>query len=131
MKSKKIVKCKVWIKVPISECYTNTGKAPVDTRWIDINKGDDDNPNYRFRLVGREFKRDKREGLCVATPPLEAIRALIALAASQRNRGNNLIKKLSFIDIRQAYFHPKAKIVVYVELPDEALELGEKKGEVC
>ena len=36
-----IDKCKVWDKVPISECYTNTGKAPVGTRWIDINKGDE------------------------------------------------------------------------------------------
>ena len=27
----------------------------VRSRWIDINKGDDLNPNYRSRMVGKEF----------------------------------------------------------------------------
>ena len=27
----------VYVKVPIQECYDNTGKAPVRTRWLDIN----------------------------------------------------------------------------------------------
>ena len=30
----------VWIKVPIRECWDRTGKAPIKTRWLDINKGD-------------------------------------------------------------------------------------------
>ena len=93
-----ISKCNVWDKVPISECYNNTGKAPVGTRWIDINKGDEANPNYRSRFVGREFYNKREDGLFAATPPLEAIRALISLAASQCGRKGN-IKKLSFIDI--------------------------------
>ena len=76
----------VWTKVPIQECYDETGKKPVGGRWIDINKGDGKNPNYRSRYVGREFKgKDQRDDLFAATPLIEAIKALIRLAASQRN----------------------------------------------
>ena len=32
--------------VPIQMCYDATGEAPISTRWVDINKGDNDNPNY-------------------------------------------------------------------------------------
>ena len=30
----------VYDKVPVAECWSETGKPPIDTRWIDINKGD-------------------------------------------------------------------------------------------
>ena len=96
-------KCGVWTKVPLSECYARTGKQPVGTRWVDINKGDEGEPNYRSRLVGREFNNKKIDGLFAATPPLEAIRALISLAASQCGR-NGPVKKLSFIDIKEGLF---------------------------
>ena len=33
-------------KVPIEECWRNTGKGPITTKWIDINKGDERAPNY-------------------------------------------------------------------------------------
>ena len=44
---------KVYRKVNISECWNATGKPPIAVRWIDINKGDSDNPNYRSRLVAK------------------------------------------------------------------------------
>ena len=31
----------VYKKVPIQECIDATGKKPIGSRWIDINKGDD------------------------------------------------------------------------------------------
>ena len=37
----------VFTNVPISEAMTVTGKRPIGSRWIDINKGDSNNPNYR------------------------------------------------------------------------------------
>ena len=27
-------------KVPTSECYDRTGKAPIPHKWVDVNKGD-------------------------------------------------------------------------------------------
>ena len=51
-------------------CWANTGKDPIGTRWVDVKKGDDVNPEYRSRLVAKEIKRDNREDLFAATPPL-------------------------------------------------------------
>ena len=43
----------VYEKVSLKECYDCTGKAPIAVRWVDINKGDSANPNYRSRLVAK------------------------------------------------------------------------------
>ena len=109
-----------------------TGANPVSTKWVDINKGDEQNPEIRCRWVGREFKGNdnNRDDLFAATPPLEAKKALVHLAANQIGIHKNAIRKLGFIDIKKAYFHAKAKRLVYVDLPDEALKPGEK-GKVC
>ena len=42
----------VWEKRPIGEARRVTGKPPITVRWVDVNKGDDQNPNYRSRWVG-------------------------------------------------------------------------------
>ena len=44
----------VYHKVPRREAEKNHWKV-VKTRWIDVNKGDKDNPNHRSRLVAKEF----------------------------------------------------------------------------
>ena len=46
----------VWTKKLKAEARTMTGKPPISVRWVDINKGDDDAPNYRSRLVARQMK---------------------------------------------------------------------------
>ena len=35
----------VYVKVPIDECIRKTGKKPIGSRWVDINKGDDETPS--------------------------------------------------------------------------------------
>ena len=71
-------------KRPRSECFEVTGKAPIGVRWVDINKGDDQSPEYRSRLVAKEIKRDKRDDLFVAMPPLEAKKRLFSIAVSRK-----------------------------------------------
>ena len=66
----------VYNKIPRSTAIRNGWKV-VQTRWIDINKGDDDNPIYRGRLVGKEFNNEQMDGLFAGTPPLEALRYLV------------------------------------------------------
>ena len=53
---------------------------------MDVNKGDDENPDYRSRWVGREFKGNdnNRDVLFAATPPLEALKSIFALASLRR-----------------------------------------------
>ena len=74
---------KVYTKVEVPECTRETGTAPAKVRWIDINKGDAKSPDYRSRLVAKEIKRDNRDDLFAATPPLEALKLLISLAMAE------------------------------------------------
>ena len=41
-------------------------------------------PEYRSRLVAKDFKLDKRNDLFAATPPLEALKILISLCMTER-----------------------------------------------
>ena len=43
----------VYTKVPIEECMRETGNKPIGHRWVDIDKGDRNHPNYRSRLVAK------------------------------------------------------------------------------
>ena len=56
-----IHKMKLYTKVPVAECYERSKKGPISVRWIDINKGDAERPNYRSRLVAREINTHKRD----------------------------------------------------------------------
>ena len=73
----------VYKKVPIEKCREKTGKEPISVRWVDVNKGDDVNTEIRSRLVAKEIKRDNRDDLFAATPPLEAKKALFSLAVTE------------------------------------------------
>ena len=46
---------KVYDKVPRNEAYERTGRKPIAVRWVDVNKGDDINPEIRCRLVAKEI----------------------------------------------------------------------------
>ena len=65
---KEVWKHGIYEKVPIQQCWDRTGKGPIGTRWVDINKGDRWNPEYRSRLVAMEFNTDKRNDLFAAPP---------------------------------------------------------------
>ena len=67
-------------KVKEEECWEKTGRAPIRVRYLDINRGDEKNKEYRSRFVVQEIKRDNREDLFAATPPLEAKKLLFSLA---------------------------------------------------
>ena len=118
----------VYVKVPIQRCWDETGKDPIGVRWVDINKGDDEDPEYRSRLVAQEINMDKREDLFAATPPLEAKKMLLSWAVTEdigykeglREHG----MKVDFIDVRRAYFHARARRKVFVKLPEEDHEEG-------
>ena len=113
----------VYKKVPLKVCWEETGKAPIGVRWVDINKGDSLNPNYRSRLVAREFKTEERPEWYAATPPSECLKLMISKLASDKN------KKMMYADVSRAYFYARAARAVYVKLPEEDLEEGDE--EMC
>ena len=51
----------------------------INTKWLDVNKGDAENLNIRARLVGCEFATEKRDDLFAATPPLESLRMILSI----------------------------------------------------
>ena len=73
-----VERLQVWDKADIDECWRHTGKSPITARWVDGNKGDEENHNYRSRFVAREIKSKYggtgREDLFAATLPWEAIK---------------------------------------------------------
>ena len=75
----------VWSVIPRAQAQANKWKI-IPTRWLDINKGDGANPNYRSRFVAKEFNTGSQEGLFAATPPLEALRLVLSLAATTDDR---------------------------------------------
>ena len=107
----------VWDLVPVSECWKETGAGPIGSRWININKGDEQRPNYRSRLVIQEVRHSGIEAIFAATPPLESIRFLLSL---QRSTTAKL--KVMFIDIRRAHWTAAIQRKVYVRLPKEVCD---------
>ena len=92
----------VYTKCPRAQAFAITGKAPIGVRWVIHNKGDEQNPNYRSRLVGRELNLSKRDDLFAGTPPLESLKCIISLCASKR--GNIIMST----DVKRAYFYARA-----------------------
>ena len=93
-----------------------SGKGKIiKGRWLDVNKGDSVNPDYRSRFVGKEFNTGVDSTLYAATPPLEALKLLISTAASKRHGGVHMM----FSDVKRAYFHAPATRELYVEVPKE------------
>ena len=96
----------------------------VKPRWIDINKGDDEKPNYRSRMVGEEFNDRVVDCLFAATPPLESLWLLLSWAATVD--GGPLItvdepgsgKSILIADVSRAFFEAPTKRDLCVELPE-------------
>ena len=68
----------------------------------------------RSRLVAREFKGEGRPDLYAGTPPLEALKAILSIAASQKEEFS-----IMHIDVSRVYFQAKAQRPVLVRLPHE------------
>ena len=61
----------------VDNCWLLTGRGPLGTRWVDTNKGDNENPDVRCRLVAQEINTGSNDDLYAATPPIEALKVLL------------------------------------------------------
>ena len=84
-----------------------TGRDPVSTKWVDIDKGRDGEVLIRSKLVARDFKSKnmaKDLDVFAASPPMEAKRMLLRMAmvsgavAGDEKRG---AVTLIFVDVRR------------------------------
>ena len=119
----------VWKRVPISEAHRIAGRAPITVRWVDVNKGDDEVPDIRSRLVARQIRGANEDPMFAPTPPLEALRTVLSYAATDMEgekpkcrdgRSPNRVQ-LSLIDISRAYFnaHCDPANPTFVNFPTE------------
>ena len=106
----------VYDRVPREEQQRTGGKI-IGTKWIDVNKGDVDNPNIRCRLVGKEFRTTHDDALFASTPPLEALRCIVSRAATFDSNGQ--ARELMINDVSRAYFYAEATRCMYIEIPPE------------
>ena len=125
----------VWAIRRINECLRRTGKPPITVRWVETNKGDDDNPRIRSRLVAREIRLPGEEAIFAPTPPLESLRVVLSHAVTNmpgepqkdwRPESPNR-QQILLVDISRAYFNARTGDgdPVYVDLPPE---LGAPEG---
>jgi len=113
---------RVWTKIPRALAIRNGWKI-IQTRWLDINKGDHENPNYRSRFVGKEFNNGASDGLFAATPPLEAVRLLISELATKDNQETDMVLMIN--DVARAFFEAYTERDLCIELPPEDREEGD------
>ena len=122
---------KVWVKVSKGRAKQRTGRAPISVRWVDVNKGDDLNPNYRSRLVARQLKARDTSGetFFAPAPPLEALRTVVSMAMTKTSNNtpdwdpaSSNRTQISLIDVKRAYFNAKVdqqRNPCFVSLPNE------------
>ena len=75
----------VYEKVDEKEAVAKYGITPVDTKWVDTDRAFEGEPmQIRSRMCAREFKSDDRPDLYAGTPTLEALKAIISIAANHK-----------------------------------------------
>ena len=103
----------VWVLKKISECKARTGRPPISVRWVETNKGDDQSPNIRSRLVAREMRLPGEEAVFAPTPPLETLRMVLSHAVTDFegeepkcfDPSSDQRQQVLLIDISRAYFN--------------------------
>ena len=125
----------VWEVIPRSEIE---GTSILKGRWVDVNKGDLKEPNYRSRYVAKEIKKGARSSLVAeffaAMPPLSCSKLLLILAVTRRIPDANGKLKMAdsakgplcvaFIDIKRAHLVSAVRRRIAVELPPELRRPG-------
>lgn len=117
----------VYKRVPRERVKEMDGKM-ISTEWLDMNKGDRDKPNYRSRLVGREFNDGRDDTLYASTPLLQALRYIVSHASTIDPARKHECRELMINDVRRAYLYAKQKRNVFINLPKE--DQDAKEGEV-
>ena len=96
--------------------------------WVDINKGDKANPEYRSRLVAKGIKTNKRDDLFRSNTTDGGNHIVVV---SRHDRGERFEKgkeeegtPFECIDIKRACLQAEAKKEINVELLEEDCEEG-------
>jgi len=94
-------------------------------------RGGDGGPNYRGRLLAKDFKREGDDHIFAPVLPLEALRSILVMAAAPLLWALRRVSwegprriQVSFVDISKAYFHVRDGDVIVYETGDGWLAFG-------
>ena len=92
----------------------------VGVRWVDTNKGSDDAPRIRSRLVAQDFNiwGDPTGEMFAPTPPLGATRYLLSCLASRGWNGPGMYRAM-LLDFKRAFLYGDCEREVFIQLPEE------------
>lgn len=113
----------LYIKVPLSVCWEHSGGPPIGTKWVDINKRDEENPEIRSRLVAQQFNRYTTDEFFAPTPPLAALKIMLSILATYKSR-NNRAYRMRLLDVIRAHWYARATSRLFIDLPAEDAEEG-------
>ena len=114
----------LWQPVPSNQCQERLGTPPIPARWILCNKGDDERPEIRARLVVQETRRrsiieaDDIAATFSATPPVEALRFVLSMAMKLQSDPSDPVV-IKQIDITTAHPHVSCNRELYVVPPKQ------------
>ena len=90
----------------------------ISIKWVITNKGTEEHPIAKARLVAREFNtRDKRGELFSGTPGLMPTRTVISGAMTKCECGAE--RSIMLADVKTAFLYGDARRSLCVELPPE------------
>ena len=111
-------------------CMAETGRPPILTDWVDIDKGDSIKPNYRSSSVCQETRRrstidvEDWAATFAATPPCEAFRLQLSLMTTgPRSQVEGDDDVLILLDTSQAHLHSPLARVVFVTISGKVHKL--------
>ena len=105
-------------------CVAETGRPPIPTIWVDINKGDSHRPNNRSRLVCQETRGRSTidvEDWAAATPPHEELSSTMTGPRSQVEGDDDV---LTLLDISRADLHSPLARAVFVTIDGKVYKLS-------
>ena len=112
-------------------CYAETGRPRITLKWVDRNKGNQENENYRSRLIVRELKPQGQAVLIpeyplfLSMPPLlEALKLMCSLLVTSRASRSGGAMALKLTDISRAHFYGISSRRIFVTLPEGDEEEG-------
>ena len=95
---KKELSVQLWPKYNITLIDTHNGQTLIKRLREEVAM------QIRSRIVTREFKSGDRRDLYAGTPALEALKAIISIAANYSPEFS-----MMHVDVSRAYFHAKAQ----------------------
>ena len=81
-------------------------------RWVDVTKGDDENPEILSRLIAKQTRAASEDPMLSATPPSEVLRTVHNLATTDvegavpKCRDGESPERVHLASVRQAQVQP-------------------------